>query len=105
MCVTGWLPEAEATNTEYVWIADPLLVGGTHDTSSAPSAPSTVGAAIFSGTASIWTSGEAVDGSESPASLCATTVKECLTPFVRPVTSTPGSVVGKVRPLFTSITV
>ena len=89
----------------YVWIADPELRGFTHEISRAPSTPTTVGAAICSGAASISTSADAVDGSESPASLCATTVKECFTPFSRPVTWTPGSRVVKVRPLFLSVIV
>ena len=75
----------------YVWIADPELLGFTHEISRAPSTPTTVGAAICSGAMSMSTSADGADGSESPASLCATTVNECLAPFTRPLICVPGS--------------
>ena len=86
-------------------IADPLFFGALQVMSRAESAPVTVGAAICSGATSISTWADGAEGSDVPASLCATTVNLWYSPFDSPVTCTPGLCVLKVSPEFRSVTV
>ena len=63
----------------------PSLAGGDHDTSSAPSANCTVGAAGRPGSMSGVTTGDGPLHGPHPAVLCARTLNETASPLVRPV--------------------
>ena len=63
------------------------MLGALHVTSSDPSPGDNDGVLMRSGVTSTRTSLEGADASESPTALRATTVKECRSPLVRPLTS------------------